>query len=151
MHIERQFVPSNVIKFVEKYIDVIIHDFPTKSCAKWGDLFHKIHFQFVEYGFLFIVISWITRWLIAVFYFCIKICWDLTSWKQLLLLKISRVVDFSKQAIYLEVKNNNLNNLFRNQGCLNVFPSIPNLGFHSSSRMTLNDDKQVPLSKWKSS
>ena len=55
--------------YLEKYIDIKLHGFPTKLSAKWVDLFVKIDLNFEELIYLFIVMSWITRLLIAVSHF----------------------------------------------------------------------------------
>ena len=43
--------------YLEKYIDIKLHGFPTKLSAKWGDLFVKIDLNFEEFIYLFIVMS----------------------------------------------------------------------------------------------
>jgi len=36
---------------LEKYIDIKLHGFTTKSRAKWGDLSVKVHLKIVEHEF----------------------------------------------------------------------------------------------------
>jgi len=35
---------------LEKYIDIKLHGFPTKSSAQWGDLYVEIHLKIVKHG-----------------------------------------------------------------------------------------------------